>query len=345
MNKINYFKRAFACVLPSVFFFSIVAHSEVRPLFRSYGDSITAGYRLVKTDRYVEMLSQNLQMDYENLAVSGQTSCQMSYTQVFKENANSSRASLFSTMMAGTNDSNAEGKGPYESVYQKCLTAAVSWLAFPKSDKFSPFSAACEKKGQWLPSVEMPTTGLRSRNALDELNCRIGTAGAPIYVWHDFGDDLNAAFDVKIDGKIVAAVSTHAGIPIKTHDGRGVRGQALLRFPVAAGNHTISFIVRSKNGHYPTIYGIGSLKKPRSQTQLYVGGVPYQLNMIKEANVARYNIIAKRVLQNFMSEGFPLKFVNVRQFWSPSVHEMQDTLHPNRYGSESLSRAFLDAIR
>lgn len=328
-----------------LFLTSLPLQAQTRGFFRSYGDSITAGYKLVQNDRYPEMISQALQLDYENLAVSGQTSCQMSYNQVFQENQNSTRQSLFSTMMIGTNDSNAEGAGPYQKVFEKCLTSTVAWLAFPKSDKFSPFSAVCTHTGQWLPSVEMPTTGLRSRDQNDELNCTLTTDGSPIYVWHDFGDDLNAQFDVLIDNQVVANVSTHADVQVKTHDGRGIRGQALLKFQAAAGNHSIKFVIRSSNGMYATIYGIGSLKNRQSPVQMFTAGVPYQLNMNRDAEVSLYNSIAENVVAQFQSEGFPLQFVNVRQYWQPTSEEMIDNLHPNRAGNQSLSQAFIDKIK
>ncbi len=329
---------AASCIL------SLPLQAQTRGFFRSYGDSITAGYKLVKDDQYPEMISQKLQLDYENLAVSGQTTCQMSYNQVFRENANSLRESVFSTMMIGTNDSNVEGAGAYQKVYEKCLTASVAWLAFPKSDKFSPFSTACVKKGKWLPSVEMPTTGLRSNITNDELSCSITTDGAPIYVWHDFGDDLNALFDVVLDGQTMATVSTHAAIQIKTRDGRGIRGQSLLKVTASPGVHQIKFIIRSVNGHYPTIYGIGSLKNRQAPVQLFTAGVPYQLNMIKENEVILYNSIAQNAVTRFQNEGFPLQFVDVRQYWRPNADQMMDTLHPNRNGNQSLSRAFVDKI-
>lgn len=325
--------------------FGLKAQAQTRGFFRSFGDSITAGYKLNLVDRYPEMISQALQMDYENLAVSGQTSCQMSYNQVFRENQNSPRVAAFNTMMIGTNDSNAEGAGPYQKVYEKCLTANVAWLAFPQSDKFSPLSSACTRKGQWLTSVEMPTTGLRSNTTNDELNCSITTDGSPIYVWHDFGDDLNALFEVVLDNQSVATVSTHADIQIKTHDGRGIRGQALLRFPVSAGSHQIKFIIRSTNGHYPTIYGIGSLKNRQAPIQLFAAGVPYQLNMNQDNAVSIYNAIARDTVARFQTEGLAVQFVDVRQYWKPTLTEMIDTLHPNRAGNESLSRAFVDQIK
>ncbi len=340
--KYSYKKSIIACAL--IISACLPALVQARGFFRSYGDSITAGYKLVQNDRYPEMMSQSLQLDYENLAVSGQTSCQMSYNQVFRENINSQRESLFSTMVIGTNDSNAEGAGPYQKVFEKCLTATVAWLAFPKSDKFSPFNAACTRKGQWLPSVEMPTTGLRSRDQNDELNCTISTDGSPIYLWHDFGDDLYAQFNVMIDNQVASNVSTHADIQIKTHDGRGVRGQSLLKFQVAAGIHNVKFVIRSNNGHYATIYGIGSLKNRQAPVQMFTAGVPFQLNQNRDTEVSLYNSIVERVVTQFQNEGFPLQFVNIRQYWKPITEEMMDNLHPNRVGNQSLSKAFIEKI-
>ncbi len=336
-------KSILACLL--LILTSSSLQAQTRGFFRSYGDSITAGYKLVKTDQYPEMISQSLQLDYENLAVSGQTSCQMSYNQVFRENVTSTRESLFSTMMIGTNDSNAEGAGPYQKVFEKCLTSTVAWLAFPRSDKFSPFNAACTKTGQWLPSVEMPTTGLRSNRTNDELDCTISTDGSPIYVWHDFGDDLFAQFDVVIDSQVVTTVTTHAEIQIKTHDGRGVRGQSLIKFTAPPGPHHIKFVIRSTNGHYATIYGIASLKNRQAPVQMFTAGVPYQLNMNRDTEVSLFNSIAQNVVSQFQNEGLPVQFVNVRQYWNPVTGEMMDTLHPNHAGNEGLSQAFLEKIR
>ncbi len=67
--------------------------------------------------------------------------------------------------------------------------------------------------------------------------------------------------------------------------------------------------------------------------------------MNRDAEVSLYNSLALNVVTRFQKEGFPIQYVDVRQFWKPTSEEMMDTLHPNHAGNRSLSRAFIEKIQ
>ena len=308
----------------------------------SFGDSITAGMGVAPDYRYANLLAQSLNLNLRNFAVSGQTACQMSDSQIFA-NSFTRETPAISTVMIGTNDSNVEGVGKYEAVYQRCLKASLTWLSIATEDKTFPSSASCVREGKW-EEVPQAKGAIQSKQFGARLNCTFDSDLSPVYFWYANGDDLNGSFTFTIDGQQSVQVRTLSVTPIKMRDGRGLRGQVGFRYSgLKPGRHTISFVVNSKNQSPVILYAVGSLTNQHVAPKVLVGGVPFQLANLKGAASARYNAIAQSVASNLRAEGFSVKFVDVRSKHRGTPSEMQDNLHPNNLGNLHLHKAFFDA--
>lgn len=307
--------------------------------YHSYGDSITAGAGVANQDRYATLLAYDFGLAHANFAVSGQTSCQMADTQVFKPQ--SIEFPALQTVMIGTNDSNIEGLGAYEAVYLRCLKASLTWLAMPVENKV--LATSCEAEGEWTSVPGMPTA-LQSTQFGSRLTCNFKTDNAPAYFWFAAGDDLNSAFLFQANDKSPLLVKTKSPVKIKTRDGRGLRGQVAFRYSgLPSGSQKFTFTVQSKTSSPVIIYGVGSLKG-HQPSRLFVGGIPFQLNNQKAEASAKYNSTVKNLVSELRTEGFGLQFVDVRKHIGSSSQHMGDGLHPNKEGNLRLRDAFFETI-
>lgn len=317
----------------------------------TFGDSITAGLGVDGPQRYANLLARDSGGVLENRAVSGQTACMMSIAQVFSKPLPSPKSgSRYATMLIGTNDSNAQGRGDYESIFRMCLRASVSWLTIPASTKALPTNGRCLVAGVWARDPKAPLEGLVSSRRGDRMNCKLTTTGGPAYLWFEASDVSNGVFAYTVDGKNVRRIAVRSRVAIRTNDGRGLTGGAAIKIDgLSAGVHTISIMNDSAPGNSNSsvkIYGVGTPSRNGSETiQLFLGGTPFQRNDRKSEDSRAYFDIAKQEVVNLRYDGLPVEFVDTRAFMRGTSQELYDDLHPNALGQSELKDAFEASIR
>ncbi len=317
----------------------------------SYGDSITAGWSVQQEQDYATNLALDGRATLQNRAISGQIACQMSQQQVFSlADPSVADGARYATLMIGTNDANVQGIGAYESIYEMCLRASLTWLAIPSSHKALANTAACEKNGDWISDSSMPLQGLISSRTGDSMRCHLHTDGGPLFIWYKASDASDGSLRFSIDAlDQFQSVKIRTAVPIRTVDGRGRDGSASIEIRgLRPGMHAVTLLNNSeKDGSPVMVYGIGTPApriSPALTPEIFVGAVPFQLENKKADATQRYADLAKSIVTELEEIQLSVHFVDTRKFMLGTAGEMNDELHPNPLGQQHLKEAFESAI-
>lgn len=325
------------------------------------GDSITAGYLVAGSAAYPTLLAIDENASLVDRAVSGQQACDLANTQTVKYDLSTiDKNSAVYTMMIGTNDANIKGTGPYESIFQGCHKAAIAWNAV--GDKVAANSANCTDGGTWGAFTGYALVGEFSTTNGSTKTCSLNTFGGPLYAWYYQQDGNGGAFTYSVDGGAPVALTTATLTAIATHN-NGTYGWGLIRVTgLAAGSHTIQFVVtsatNSNNGVAVSAIGTPPPAGTYGFPRVYVGGIPRQQGDANSAVTAQYNADVLADVNLLAGDGLGVYFVNIRNYLCASVvagvcvnsygaGDMQPLgtpndggLHPNAVGHNDLKQAF-----
>lgn len=246
-----------------------------------------------------------------------------------------------STVMVGLNDALHHGPGSYEAVYQLAHNATIAWLALPPQNKFA--GTACDSTG--VPDTTYAAmTGVHFY-AAGTMTCSLSTPGTPIYIGYMIKDGSTGSFTYALNSGAATTVSTAAPTAIATTSGGTTQSVGLIRIPSSTpGPNVLHLNVTAGD---VSIYWVGFAPSftAGATAKVFVGGVSYLANNASAAATLAYNNDAYNDAALLASDGLAVKFVDVRQFQSPSAANFfSDGIHPNDNGYANITRAFASAM-
>ncbi len=322
-----------------------------------YGDSVTYGLYLPDpaTQRYGALLSKDMDIRVNTRAISGDMACDL-WPRQLQPNlaADSPTAAVLTlyTVLVGTNDVNIYGPGAYETTFNACQQALLSWLAVPDVDKALPGSAAFTSlSGGNNPAISAAIRSIANAATMNlpgTLRATITTYGKPIYIWQYVSDTVPGKFYISIDSGAQSGPYSTMMVPaMATQNGTTASVALTGRFPVSAGKHTVDFIWSSG---FVGIVGVGSLPAGHSDSSpvIAVGQVPAQLStggIAPPANIAQYNTDIASSIALIAQDGSDIRYVLDQNYMQGQPAEMYDQLHPNALGQRHLADAFEQALK
>ena len=197
-----------------------------------FGDSITCGFYALPNDGtgfvfslegYAGLFATYVSAPAQNWCRGGDTAADLSRLWVPFHSSPTSTANQLYTLMIGTNDVYRYGVAQDAlNTYTQEVSAAVSWLAIPDTDKILA-NAITQRTGTWVPDVGF---GMMSNNASASLTFPVNQAIAgrslciAYHVWaQPYGQAGKAS--VTVDGTVVATVdeSQSSSVRIPTENG------------------------------------------------------------------------------------------------------------------------------
>ena len=299
------------------------------------GDSITySSYIADPAQRYPNILASALNLNLSNYAVPGYGACDVMPTEALPFTVGETIATnpVYS-LLIGTNDLALFGTGAHEQVFNLCHQATLAWLGIPLANKILiGNNAATITSGTWSGDT---SNTLSTSTPGSTLRFNLTTTGAPAYLWYGIQTNGVGTFTISVDG----AAPTVGPPAYASTVGVSASSYALLRIPIAAGNHT--FDIANQSGTL-TMLGMGSPPVVAGTTVL-AGDVPNQVNG-NTSGIAAYTADIQTNIALLQSDGLDIRFVPTQQFMLATPAEMVDTKHPNAVGLAELAAAFSSAI-
>jgi lysophospholipase L1-like esterase len=318
--------------------------------YTAFGDSITFGAALDAplTQAYAYLLAARLSVKVQDYALSGDQACDIFPHAIYPQAVGyaATAAPLYSITI-GTNDADHYGAGAYEAVYNHCHQAALAWLGTSRGDKLLPGDPAITASGGCSPAPDPQNLGgiacvADTPGTITASAFR--TTGRPIYVWYILSGNasVNTTFTVSIDGASPLTVSARPQVPIATYNGT-TQSVSVLRIPAGAGDHSV--VILTAGG--VAIQGIGT-NRGGAIPQLVVGDIPQQLQHDSNASVSaqlRYSADIQANLAQALADGMDVRFAPSRVTMWGTRAEMYDQVHPNAFGHQHLTTAYLAALQ
>lgn len=325
------------------------------PAYQALGDSITAGFTLLNpVSRYPDLLAAawNFGPSSYNIAVSSAVTCDVLTTHILPNHLGPTQdAAPLSSLMIGTNDMDNFGVPRGEPNFSTCHQAALAWLAIPREYKVLPGDpGATILSGPWqLPPAKFDSTygTLYNSSGAGAAQFSVTSNGGPLYLWYLLGDHITGAFTVSLDG--IPTGTTYTTNPVDSIGSKNnpdSTGFAFLRFPVAAGPHTLRVDIAAGT------VGILAAATPPSPDAASVHptvlatDVPNQNLSQAAANPAsiqQFSAVALADIALLVKDGLDIRTIPTHTFLGSSALEFTDFVHPNLLGHRHLADAFQDA--
>jgi len=320
--------------------------------YHSYGDSITAGSGLPDPAKHVYpvLVGADRALTVSNYARSGDQACDVAPGQIF---ANADSPSLASpplySLLIGTNDVDVKGVGAYETVFNLCQQAVISWLAIPSDFKVLADSDNVAVKGGGSLDTSNHWNAWTTAALGTSVSFTITTQQAgPIYAWPRIDDNSHGMYSYSLDGIFVGTGSTRTTPAIATQNGT-TNSLGFLRLPtVPAGKHVVTFTQTSPEPNGASVVGIGAppMTKLVALPTILIGTIPFQLlfvspgacNYSEEPCLDYIHNIESNV-NLFAKDGLDVRLFDTRRYMLGNPAEMIDSLHPNVLGQIELSHA------
>jgi len=341
------------------------------------GDSITYGLYLGSlSSRYGQLMANDygLANSVYTRAVPGEQACDIWPNQIWPNLSTDSpisTAAYIYTTMPGTNDVGHQGVGAYESIFNACQRAYLSYLAIPDVNKVLAGSANLTvlsgSNSTALDSLYNNSTGSGGYqinafklSVAGTNRAQVTTTGNPIFVWYAVTDTYRypnspgvstdpGHFSISIDGGTpIGPIATQLPLSDGTDNGMGSFVFPAGPFPVSAGVHTVDFIwVDGTVG----IVGVGSppTQPLYSMPTVAVGTVPNQRigdGPSSPANIAQYNAdVASNVSWISQYTGVDVRLCQNQTFMLGTSAEMANNVHPNELGDVHLAQAYESCLQ
>jgi len=175
-------------------------------IYHAFGDSITFGIGAsVTSKRYVSLIATDKALVLTDIAISGSQACDVADAQIMpNENSGTTNVAVY-TEMVGLNDADIKGIGAYETNYNNCLTAGLSWLGIPST--YKKFAQNGSTSGAWSNDGSWPGgVGLFSTTNGSTLSLTLVTSGRPIYLWYRMQDSNGGSFTYALGGGPTTAI-------------------------------------------------------------------------------------------------------------------------------------------
>jgi hypothetical protein len=283
-------------------------------------------------------------LSLSNNALNGDQACDLVPRQIFPGWI---RSASLSSVLAGTNDVDFKGAGPYEAVYTLCLQGALSWLAVPAVSKVLAGGPGVSVTGPGHLDSFGRVQGWTMNGQGASISFTIDTSQrGPVYAWPQIDDANPGTYSYSLDGVLVGAGAMRTFPAIATHN-RTSRSLGFIRLPVMeAGRHVVSFTQTGGVDGSVTIFGIGQPAGSQPLPTVLVGTVPYQLLFrgsgactLSEEPCQSYNRDLELSADLFAVDGLDVRVFDTRQYMMGNPSEMLDSVHPNAVGQTELSRS------
>ena len=309
--------------------------------YSAYGDSITYGYGVLPDPPYPYTLAMADGLTLLDHGQTGDQACD-TFQRLYptRDEYTASTGRVYSYMI-GTNETYYKGTGAYETVYNTCDQAVLSWLALSRPNKIIAGDAGLVTTGGCSSSPDTSRFGVAYCQSAGAVTATLQTANNPIYIWYYVDDSAPSAasLQVSIDGANVTSLPTQLTPLIATMNG-GSRSIALLRIPISEGVHAIAMAAPSGNAG---VLGVGTVPRSRNELSFIVAGdVPNQSQYPRApiATQVQYAADARANVALLLSDGLDIRFAETRLFMLGTPAEMSDQLHPNKLGHAHLQAAF-----
>lgn len=319
----------------------------ITPRYEAYGDSITYGGTLAdpSTQAYPYLLGASLSLPTYDVAIPGDQVCDIFPTQLTPVGSSSmaTPAGLYSVTI-GTNDVDRRGVGAYETLFNNCHNAVISWLGTLRTDKVLAGDAAFHASGSCSKAASGAWLGAAPCTGDGGFTVSVVSTGHPVYVWYLLSDvaPSTAQLTVQMDGGAGTTLPTLSAIPIATQNGTHA-SIGMLRIPAASGSHTVSIVATAG----AALLGAGSNRGGNLRPQVVLGDLPNQFVSLPSASVnnqLQYSADIKANLAAALADGIDVRLAQDRSTMLGTGAEMTDSVHPNLLGHQHLAQAFLYAL-
>ncbi len=329
---------------------TVTANYALLPQYHAYGDSITYGYTLIDpaTQAYPALVAAYEDLPLKNFAISGDQACDVPTRQIFSnEDSPTLAGHTVYSVLIGTNDVDAKGIGAYESVFELCHQATLSWLAVPVEYKVLAGDSSVTTSGPGAIDSSNNWNAWTTAGQGSSVSFQINLIrSGPIYAWPRINDDNPSTYTYSLDGVVLGTSNTQTNPSISTQNGT-TNSLGFLRLPtVLAGNHVVTFTQTSAGINGVSVVGIGTPVGPTTNTlpTVLAGTIPYQFNDGKctsssdEPCLEYINDIELDV-SLFSADGLDIRLFDTREYMFGTAAEMSDSLHPNVLGQVELSQS------
>jgi hypothetical protein len=318
----------------------------------AFGDSVVCGAGAGASDTcnsggFEYLLAPDMGGTNSNFAVVGDMAADTSRKVLTNANPQYSRNPTY-IVQVGINDSGRYTTNTAQrAMFQQFDTAILGWLAIPQQTKIFGQDGSIVKTGTWTNDDAL-RTGLEvsSTTQGSSLTFNLTTYGGPIYLAYHIIDSNGGTASVTIDGTPPAASSTlnaFGSSALATINGT-TDSVAAVRYPVAAGTHTVVMTLTSTTGA-GNKFEFSWAGTPPSQGTYFApprvlrGGVHRCQNDCNASFTSDFDKLAQVDVATVAGDGLNVSFVPIRNYINATT-DMFDTYHPTAGGHRKLADAY-----
>lgn len=253
------------------------------------------------------------------------------------------------TVMVGTNDLlQCGGQTGCLPNFMNAMTALLSWLALPGSDKV--LGSSVNVSSAWTPDLNV---GVATSTAGASLSFPVQQTvdGRTLYIAYrvfDGGNVNGGTATVQLDGKAVATLSTIAngGRGISTPNGTTDTIWAVGIPLGAAGTHTVTITNGSGGGFFSFQWaGVssGQYASTAGAPRLMVALLPQSSNANFNSNEVAHNNALSQLATALAADGMWVTVVHCESVLD-ITKDLVDTVHPDTAGHAKLAAAFENVL-
>ena len=325
----------------------------------NFGASITCGYYATQQSPSGNVYSQlgyagrfdaSLGVPAQNLCRAGDQAADMVHDWVQPNARPALRASQLYTVMVGTNDAQDCGaSAPCIANWRNSLTAALTWLALPATDKILG-SSLQDLSTAWQPDLQF---GVATNVANASLSFPVTqtVAGRTLYIAYRIWDANTVTGGhaiVKLDGVSVATLHSivNTGHSIHTHNGL-TDTIVVAAIPLGdAGKHTVTLTTGSSGGLFSFQWaGVssGTYASVPGAPRVLSAMLPTTANATLNVQLETYNSALVDVVGSLVADGMHITLVPCGSTLNADT-DLYDTVHPNDTGHQKLTTVFKSVL-
>lgn len=321
----------------------------------NFGASITCGYYAKQQGTSGNVYSQlgyagrfdaSLGVPAKNLCKFGDQAADTVRTWVMPNTVPTLGSGQLFTVMIGTNDAQACGlAAPCVTNWRKSLTAALTWLALPSTDKILG-SSLSSLSSAWSPDLEF---GVATSAPSASLSFPVTqtVSGRTLYLAYrvfDPGTIAGGHAAVQLDNVYVADLHTIVDTGRSIHTTNGLTDTIFVAaIPLGgAGKHIIS-ITNSASGGFFSFQWAGvssdSYSAVPAAPRVLAAALPSTSSATLNTALLAYNSALADMVTALAADGMYITFVPCDTALDANK-DLYDTVHPNDAGHQKLASAF-----
>lgn len=328
----------------------------------NFGDSITCGYdaqpnngtgNVYSTQGYAGLMDTWLAKPVRNFCRAGDQAADMTKLWVYPNAAPvSGRGQLFTVLIGTNNAIYCGGSSACLANWSGALSASLTWLALPASDKVLGSSLGNAGSAWSTDSTLANALDTRVHGATLSFKVQQAVAGRTLYVGYRVFDSnvQNAGTaTLSVDGQQVAILNAtvNTGHALATQNGTTdtvfVQGVPLG----AVGTHVVSLTTTSSDGALFSFVwaGVSSgiYTAANGGPRVVIGSIPQSPSAPLNGIIQVYNAYLSTLITGLTADGMNIQIAPVYGVLDPST-DFVDTVHPNNVGHAKLAQVFATTI-